>query len=146
EQRQHAAREAEERVALERELRHRDRLAMVGRLAAGVAHEMGAPLNVIDARAEQLQLRADVTPDMRRRNSTIIRAQAERITQIVHQLLNLARPYNLHCKPVDLTSLLNETIEAMEAETLRMGVNIELAADSQIVVNADSKFINQVFL
>jgi len=55
EQRRAAERQAEERLALERELRQSERLASVGRLAAGVAHEMGAPLNVIKGRVEMLR-------------------------------------------------------------------------------------------
>lgn len=52
EQKLAAERQAEGRLALEREQRHSKRLASVGRLAAGVAHEMGAPLNVIKGRVE----------------------------------------------------------------------------------------------
>ncbi len=74
EQRLRAARQAEERVVLERRLRHHENLAMVGRLAAGVAHEMGAPLQVIDGRAEQLLSHPDVQLETRQRNLTIINA------------------------------------------------------------------------
>ena len=153
EQRQAAAREAEERVELERELRHReielrhrDRLATVGRLAAGVAHEMGAPLNVIDARAEQLLERMDAPAETRRRNLTIIRAQAERITQIVRQLLNLARPYRLHREPLDLARVVSDSIEAIEAEAQRAGIRIETVPNGQVRVDADRGFLHQVLI
>jgi signal transduction histidine kinase len=146
EQRIKAAREAEERLALERELRHRERLATVGRLAAGVAHEMGTPLNVIDARAEQLLERVDAPIETRQRNLTIIRAQTERITQIVHQLLNLARPYHFRREPFDLTGLINETAEAMEGEASRAGVKVEVKSGGAIKVDADRGFISQVLL
>jgi signal transduction histidine kinase len=146
EQRIKAAREAEERLALERELRHRDRLATVGRLAAGVAHEMGAPLNVIDARAEQLLERVDSPLETRQRNLTIIRIQAERIAQIVRQLLNLARPYHFRREPFDLTGLIDETVEVIEEEADRAGVQVEVKSDRAIKVDADKGFINQVLL
>jgi nitrogen fixation/metabolism regulation signal transduction histidine kinase len=54
EQQDNAAHEAEQRIKLERELKHSERLASVGRLAAGVAHEIGTPLNVIDLRVERI--------------------------------------------------------------------------------------------
>lgn len=153
EQRECAAREAEERLALERELRkgerelrHRDRLATVGRLAAGVAHEMGAPLNVIDARAEQLLSRIDAPPETRRRNLTIIRAQAERITQIVRQLLNLARPYQLRRGPLDLANIVYSTVESLEADALLAGVSIDISPSVSIILDADAGFLQQVLL
>jgi signal transduction histidine kinase len=146
EQRRTATREAEERLELERELRHNERLASVGRLAAGVAHEMGAPLNVIDARAEQLLARPDAAPEMRQRNLTIIRAQAHRITHIVRELLSLARPYHLRCKPVDLSHLAASTLELIEADAARAGVKLEVALKEGMHVNADQELLRQVLL
>jgi signal transduction histidine kinase len=95
EQRLATERQAEERLALERELRHSERLASVGRLAAGVAHEMGAPLNVIKGRVEMLREHPDAPAEKRARNLDIIGAQADVIADIVRQLLTLARPFRL---------------------------------------------------
>ena len=145
-QRRAAAREAEERLALERDLRHSERLAMVGRLAAGVAHEMGVPLNVIDARAGQLLERPEAPLETRQRNLTIIRAQGERITRIVRQLLNLARSYNLRRQLVYLPSLISNTLEQIDAAATREGVEVELMCSEQIVVDADPDFLGQVLL
>ncbi len=127
-QRRTAAREAEERMALERELRHRERLAAVGRLAAGVAHEIGAPLHVIDARADQLLARPEAPIETRQRNLTIMRAQVERITRIVRQLLNLARPDKLRREGVDLARLVTHALELIEADATRAGVEIKSGA------------------
>lgn len=145
-QRRTAAREAEERIALERELRHRERLAEVGRLAAGVAHEIGAPLNVIDARAEQAFQRPDVSHQARQRNLTIIRAQVERITRIVRQLLNLARPDKLRREEIDLAMLVTSTLELIEADATRAGVEIETIPGEQVWVEADSDLLQQALL
>lgn len=144
EQRQRAAREAEERLQLERELRHSERLASVGRLAAGVAHELGAPLNVIDARAEQLLMRTGAGLEMRQRNLLIIRKQAARITHIVRQLLNLARPYNLHREPSDLVQLIKDTLDQIESSTAQRNVVVEPLGDCRISVDVDCDFIRQV--
>ena len=146
EQRRAARREAEERLALERKLRHNEQLAAVGRLAAGVAHEIGAPLQVIDGRAKQLLHHTDVTVETRRRNLTIIRNQAERITRIVRQLLNLSRPHNIRFRKVELTPLIEETVELIETQAESAGVEIEIPRDNNAIIEADPELIQQVLL
>lgn len=145
-QRHQAVRRVEEKLELERELRHGERLASVGRLAAGVAHEMGAPLNVIDARAEQLLAHPNSSVETRQRNLNIIRAQVERITRIVRQLLDLARPYNLQCEPVDLSRFVANMIEQIEADATRAGVELEVVSADKVMVDADRNFLRQVLL
>lgn len=146
EQRRASEREAEERLALERKLRHSERLAVVGRIAAGVAHEMGAPLQVIDGRAKQLLTHPDAPAEMRARNLAIIRHQAERIAQIVRQLLNLSRPYNLRREPLELSAAVAATLEEVELEAARCGVRIEFNPKRGACVEVDPNLINQVFL
>lgn len=146
EQARKAAREAEERLALERRLRHSENLAMVGRLAAGVAHEMGAPLQVIDGRAKQLLNNPEAAIDARQRNLTIIRSQSDRITRIVRQLLNLSRPYNLSLQTAGLSKLISGIIELIEINAERAGVEIEVAPSEEVDVEADADLLHQVFL
>jgi two-component system NtrC family sensor kinase len=146
EQRRAALRDAEERLALERELRHKERLASVGRLAAGIAHEMGAPLNVIRGRAEMLQQRPDMPEEKRDRNLNIINAQADGIARIVRQLLTLARPFNLKREVVDATQLINELRELIEPEATKAGVRIEAAADTRALIDGDRDLLHQVLL
>ena len=146
EQRVALAHETEERLSLERKLRHSERLAVVGRLAAGVAHEVGAPLQVIDGRAKQLQERHDAPLETRQRNLTIIRTQAERITRIVRQMLNLSRPYNLQRKRTNLCELLTEVIESIEISAAHNGVKIEIACASDYFVMIDAGLMLQALL
>ncbi|MGH9767290.1 MAG: sensor histidine kinase [Blastocatellia bacterium] len=146
EQRRAAIGEAEERLALERKLRHNEQLAAVGRLAAGVAHEIGAPLQVIDGRAKQLLHHTDAPIETRQRNLTIIRNQAERITRIVRQLLNLSRPHNLRFRKVELTPLIEETVELIETQAESAGVEIEIQRGAGAVIEADPELIQQVLL
>lgn len=70
-------REAEERVVLERRLRESEKMAAIGNLAAGLAHEIAAPLNVISGRAELLLKSESENPE-RHRNLGIIVRQIER--------------------------------------------------------------------
>ncbi len=142
--------EAEERVSLERELRHSERLASVGRLAAGVAHEMGAPLNVIKGRAEQLLERIDGSAsdsnEKIRRNLTIITEQADGIARIVRQLLNLARPFKLKRGPVELSVSMARVLELIEAEAAKNHVAVDFARQDGVFVEADAELLHQVLM
>lgn len=143
-QRDAAELEAENRLKLEKELRQSERLASVGRLAAGIAHELGAPLNVIDARAEQILSRPDAPPEKRERNLRIIRTQAARITHIVRQLLNLARPYNLRIQKVALNEIVAAALEPFESTADTEGIAIRFEPSGDPVIGADRDFLMQV--
>jgi two-component system NtrC family sensor kinase len=142
-QRRAARVEAENRLNLEKELRHSERLASVGRLAAGIAHELGAPLNVIDARAEQLIEKPDAPREKQIKNLTIIRSQSARITLIVRQLLNLARPYKLRFEPIEIAGLIESALEGLEGTE---NLKIEFAAENNLKISGDADYLQQVFV
>ncbi len=142
-QRRAAEQEAENRLNLEKDLRHSERLASVGRLAAGIAHELGAPLNVIDARAEQLIEKTDFSREKQIKNLTIIRTQSARITRIVRQLLNLARPYNLRFEIIEIDDLVKSALDGFENNE---NLQIEFAAKDDLKISGDRDFLRQVFV
>ena len=144
EQRRAADAEAENRLNLEKQLRHGERLATVGRLAAGIAHELGAPLNVIDARAEQILNKPDAPPEKLERNLQIIRSQAARITRIIRQLLNMARPFNLDFAPVPLGDLIKSALESFENQSEKGRIEIDFNPPCEFIVSADRDFMTQV--
>lgn len=146
EQRNNAAREMEQRLQLERRLRHTENLASVGRLAAGVAHEIGTPLNVIEVRAEQILQDPADSKERRRRNATIILTQVERITNIVKQLLHLARPYNIQRGVVDLNELISSTLEMLETKLQPARIVTEFEVERDARISGDSEFLRQVFI
>jgi PAS domain S-box-containing protein len=82
------ARDLSARVRLDRQLVRSEKLALVGSLAAGLAHEIGTPLNVISATAEYLL--PDAPPEAREQLGSIV-AETERISRLVHDLLSFAR-------------------------------------------------------
>jgi two-component system NtrC family sensor kinase len=86
----HLAAETVARTAALEALRHSDRLATVGKLASGIAHELGTPLNVIAARATMIAGREGGLDELAGYGRIIV-AQSERITRIVRQLLVFAR-------------------------------------------------------
>jgi two-component system NtrC family sensor kinase len=138
---------AESRFKLEKELRHTERLASVGRLAAGIAHELGAPLNVIDARAEQLLDKPDADWEKRKKNLTIIRQQTERIARIVRQLLTLSRPFDFRQQKIDLNKLVQKTLEQFEENARNQAIKLEFcpAAAAPVEIKADRDYLAQVF-
>ena len=148
EQRSNLNREAEERLSLERQLRHTERLAALGQLAAGVAHEMGAPLQVIDGRAKQLQQHQEVAIETRQRNLTIIRNQTARIARIVRQLLNLSRPFSLNLQSFSLEQLARDTAEVLETQAEKAHVRIITPSpeEDRCRVVGDPDLLHQVIL
>src|SRR5215831_4933823 len=149
EQRLAAERQTEERLALERELRHSERLASVGRLAAGVAHEMGAPLNVIKGRVEMLRERPDALAEKRARNLDIISAQADVIAGIIRQLLTLARPFNLKREAVEPDCLISTIVELMETDAAKSGVKVEVIGNHHHrsgAVEGDQALLRQLLM
>jgi signal transduction histidine kinase len=146
EQRQAAVHEAEERLKLERELRHKERLASVGRLAAGIAHEMGAPLNVIKGRVELLRQRPDMSHERRIRNQDIINEQVDGIARIVRQLLTLARPFNLRRENVDPKRLITDVCELIEPDAAKAGIVLEVAVNQETGIDGDWDLLRQMML
>ena len=138
--------EREEQLSLERQLRQNERLAMVGRLATSIAHEIGAPLNVIDGRAEQLLTQTTAPPEKRQRNLMIIRAQTKRIERIVRQLLTFVRPFEPDKQVIGLLRLTQEVMELVEPDARAADVSFDTGGLENFNVQADPELIRQVFL
>src|SRR6266404_9661285 len=101
--------ETEARIATLEQLRHTDRLTTVGRLAAGIAHELGTPLNVIAGRAGLIgsgKLGAEEIAQ----SAAAIREEADKMTRIIRQLLDFARSNTSRKQPVDLRNVIRQTI------------------------------------
>lgn len=77
-------------ASLEERLRESEKLAAIGGLAAGVAHELGTPLSVADGQAQRVLRRTD-TPEASRKACAAIREQVRRMEEIVRQLLDFGR-------------------------------------------------------
>ena len=84
------AAETAARLAALEHLRHADRLTTVGKLASGVAHELGTPLNVVLGRAKMISS-GEAEGDEVRECAQIISQQAQHMTRIIRQLLDFAR-------------------------------------------------------
>lgn len=138
-------REAEDRVALERRLRDTEKLAAVGNLAASVAHEIAAPLHVIQGRAELLQ-KKQTSREAEVRNLAIINEQIRRITAIVRNLLDFARRREPRVHPMDLARTIDGVTEFLEGEFQRAGITLEREGPDSLPIEGDGELLFQVFM
>jgi len=138
--------EQRERLNLERSLRQSDKLASVGQLAAGLAHEIGTPLNIIGGRAEFLLRRLRTQKEVND-NLQIIRSQIDRIAGIVRHLLEFSRRREPAFRRVELLSLLEKVIGLLEHKIAEKNVIVDLQADKSLpFISADADQLQQVFL
>ena len=143
EAREHAAAETAARIATLEQLRHADRLSTIGKLAAGVAHELGTPLNVVQGRADMIQT-GEATGDEALDSARIIKEQAQRMARIVRELMRFARHRELQRTATDLSAVARDTIELLAPVAEKRQVKLELAATAQpIVVPVDPALLQQ---
>jgi two-component system, NtrC family, sensor kinase len=141
-----------ERLAAERsareaatdQLRHADRLTTVGKLASGIAHELGTPLNVVQGRARLIRER-EVEGEDAIESARIVLEQAERMTALIRQLLDFARPRALHKAPLRVAGLVERVFELVA--TIARKAHVKLVADADadnVRVDADEGQLHQV--
>ncbi len=135
-----------DRVALEREVQQAEKLAVVGQLAAGIAHQIGTPLNVISGSAEYLMMEWGAERP-RPQELEIIVAQTDRITKLIQQLLNFARPTRMAVHPVRLNDLLREVLGLTEHQIAKERISVvsELQPDIPAIAG-DENQLEQAFL
>ncbi|MBA3391479.1 MAG: HAMP domain-containing histidine kinase [Deltaproteobacteria bacterium] len=130
------------------QLRHADRLTTVGKLASGLAHELGTPLNVVRGRAKLIVDREvdgqDVIDSAR-----IVVEQAERMTALIRQLLDFARPRALHKATVNVATLSRRICELVATIARKGNVTLEpppVTPDEadRLLVEADDGQLTQV--
>ena len=145
------AREAEqlannEKIEALEKLRHTERLATLGQLSAGIAHELGTPLNVISGRAKMIRS-TGMNPDDINRSAGIIGEQAERMTDIMRQLLSFARRGQAKKQAVNLNSVLQSVQALLEPTAREQGVELLFNETEQsLPVFADPGQLQQVVL
>ncbi|SHJ39022.1 HAMP domain-containing protein [Malonomonas rubra DSM 5091] len=136
----------QEKIEALEELRHTERLATLGKLSAGMAHELGTPLNVISGRAKLIGS-ADLPPEDIARSAKIIGEQAERMTSIMRQLLSFARRGETRKQQVELNNLLRSVLPLLEPARKEHQVEILLQeAEQPLNVSADPGQLQQVLL
>jgi signal transduction histidine kinase len=115
--------EAEAKQAAQTQLRHVDRLRTVGRLAAGIAHELGTPLNVVSGRAN-LIASGQLNEQQTRESAEAIKSEADRIAKIIRQLLDFARRNTPHRRQTDLVHLSRQTVDLLAPIAQKNGAQL----------------------
>lgn len=133
-----------ERVVLERELEEKERLASLGMLAAGVAHEVNTPITGISSYAQML---LDSTPEDDPRHELLrkVEKQTFRAAQIVRNLLEFARDRPYQHQPVSLSSVLNECVDLASDRAAESGIRIQWQPAEGLIVAGNESELQQVF-
>ena len=128
---------------LEGELKRADRLAAVGRLASGLAHEIRNPLASISG-SVQLLLEDEKVRDDDRHLMEIVIKEADRLSALLSDFLNFARPAPLQLESVDLAALLDEMIALLSASGQFNNVTVDKAYHGPVTMTADPQKMYQV--
>jgi|GEM_PF-1511362 len=119
-----------DRKYLEKQLIHSEKLASIGLLAAGVAHEVGNPLSAISGYAQLLEAGVDSEEERHEYLSAIIN-QSGRIQKILRELLDYSRPSKGQSELLDLGEALPRTMSMIEAQRVFRGIEVDYDLDEE---------------
>lgn len=123
-----------------------NKLRTVGTLAAGIAHELGTPLNIVSGRAEMV-LSQNLKPEEINATARIIKDQTNRMTAIIRQLLDFSRVSPFQKRPIDIWILIRQTQDLLEPIARRNNVAFLIPSNPpSCPCNVDSGKIQQVFM
>jgi PAS domain S-box-containing protein len=122
-----------ERLALEREARRAETITSLGTLAAGIAHDLNNPLQVIRSRSELVLELPDTTPASEiKEDLAAIHRQAQRASQIVEQFLELSRQREKAVAPVDINQLVEHALLLTGESMRKAGISLETSLDRDL--------------
>lgn len=137
---------SEHREALVAGLQRVDKLAAVGQLSAGLAHEIGSPLQILGGRAQAIVDRKELPAEVRRHGQILVE-QTARITRIVEQLMGFARRRQRSVEAVDLGATVTTVVELVGTEARRRHIGIEFTIQEGLPpICADEGQLQQVIL
>jgi signal transduction histidine kinase len=134
------------------DMEYTNKMASIGRLAAGVAHEINNPLAIINEKAGLLKDFATLKPDFNYKDKIVggvdsILKSVERCSAITHRLLGFAKRMDINTEVIDLELLLKEVIGFLEREASLRNINLNFdIADNLPSIASDRGQLQQVFL
>lgn len=145
--------EADERREIAfREVQHTHKLSSIGRLAAGVAHEINNPMAIINEKAGLMQDLVEYDAQFRNKDKfialiTSILKSVERCKSITHRLLGFARHMEVQLEILDLNDLVQETLGFLENEALFRNIDLQLQLANDLPrISSNRGQLQQVFL
>ncbi len=135
--------EAKARIAAIEQLRHADRLMTVGKLASGLAHELGTPLNVISGRAGMI-VAGETSEKETVSYARVIVEAADRMTRIIRQLLEFARRRGAQKSTHALEPVVARTLELLRPLAAKKHVALTLQSGKIAPIEVDVNQIEQV--
>lgn len=135
----------EENERLRQEVARTERLKSVATLAAGMAHEIKNPLAAIKTFAEYLPEKFEDT-NYREKYARIMGQEIERMNSLVKRLLEFARPSEPRLQPVEVSSIVKDTLEFLHGTIVERQIRVETALNPTAQVMADPSQLKQVFL
>ncbi len=135
--------ETKARIAAIEQLRHADRLMTVGKLASGIAHELGTPLNVISARATMIA-DGEALGEEAKSYARIVVVAVEKMTGIIRQLLEFARRRGPQTQAQPLEKIVVRTLELLRPLAAKKQVRLSWSGAAVAPVDVDANQFEQV--
>ncbi len=131
---------------LEEQERLRDRLASLGEMAAGIAHELKNPLAGIEVMAGLLRRQVPDSPDAQSLLADIM-SEAKLANAIVVEMLEFVRPIRLQLEQTDVSDVLQQAVTLAERKTSRGDVSVQLRVQAALpLIDGDHHQLSQVFM
>ena len=139
-------------MKLEQELEVSRRLAAVGRLTAGVGHEVKNPINAMVVHLELLRSKLETAGQGRsflagaQRHVEILAGEMERLDRVVQTLADFTRPMELRIQELDLRRVVESVVELTAVEMRAHGVDFACRLENDVMVRADGELLRQALL
>jgi len=131
---------------LQDEVRRKEKLAAIGGLAAGVAHEIRNPLSSIKGLASYFKSKFEEDSDDKEAASVMIQ-EVDRLNRVISELLEFARPTQLNLKSTDINDILEHSVRLIKQEAVTKGITIKLNLSQQrLTAEIDSDRFSQCLL
>jgi len=140
------------RVMFLHKIEHTNKMASIGRLAAGVAHEINNPLAIINQKAGLLKDVCNLTDNLKEKNQFLriadsITKSVDRCGKITYRLLGFAKHIDVQLESINLKALIEEVLGFLEKEAEYRNIDIKLESDPEIPdITSDRSRLQQVFI